>query len=78
MVERVAKALWEQYSVSMHPWSEAKPYEREKLHADARAAIAVMREPSEAMLLTAAKLGTLSSHGAPYETWQEMIDEALR
>jgi len=43
-VERVAKALWEQYATSMRPWSGAKPYEREKVLAHARAALAAMPE----------------------------------
>jgi len=75
MVERVAKALWEQYSVSIHPWSEAKPYEREKLHADARAAIAAMREPTAAMLESAWASALAEDADC---VWRDMIDEALR
>jgi hypothetical protein len=49
-LEQVARALWEQYATTTRKWEEAKPYERKKLLADARAAVEALRDPGEAAM----------------------------
>lgn len=64
MVERVAKALVE-------AWPSWGTWDDEVARDGARAAIAAMREPTEAMLNTPEWLSIR-------HRWQAMIDEALK
>ncbi len=72
MVERVARGMWERTHDGTWP-KDDDPETIELYRDDARAAIAAMREPTEAMWeahADADKLGI--SH------WHAMIDEALK
>ena len=69
MVERVAKAIAAEFSHLGTGWDEI-----------ARAAIAAMREPTEAMKSVEGVHWGYSCHvcGGLKEGWQAMIDEALK
>lgn len=69
MVERVALAMQEKAEGPTHGNFGERPHESYvKL---ARAAIAAMREPTEAML-------ERGDHGTSADGWAAMIDEALK
>jgi hypothetical protein len=83
MVERVAKAvhkLWCEFNEETGLYEDLTPKEKEFSILASRAAIAAMREPTEAMILAchgAPDLHPDDAHGI-VESWQSMIDEALR
>jgi len=72
MIERVARAI---HSAEVEdegdPWNDLGDYVQGEYRTLARAAIAAMREPTEAMLGPPWNYGRL-------EIWQAMIDEALK
>lgn len=77
MIERVARAFCmvaTDISMSEAEWkvaAEQEPEEVENFRRAARAAIAAMREPTDAMIMAV-------SGGPCLDEWQAMIDEALR
>jgi hypothetical protein len=81
MVERVARTIWDEWSLWGSPIREAKPNWAD-LTADqqgigrriARAAIEAMREPSPAMH----RAGAASVGSAAGRVWHAMIDTALK
>lgn len=82
MVDRVARALFQRdvdEDICDGTWEES-PALHEKFFADARAAIAAMREPASAMQDEA--VGVLDSHDVGSHeagiVWRAMIDEALK
>ena len=84
MVEQVAKAIYDCHKLiqpSSFTWEETiEPRHREAWLKYARAAIAAMREPTPAMLKACDSImggGFQNSH-SDLETWQEMIDAALK
>ena len=69
MVERVARALIVRYAEQHGGFTDRS---QDEFEADARAAIAAMREPDKAMSIA-------SNRGeSVLECWQLMIDEALK
>jgi hypothetical protein len=74
MVERVARAIYaagkDDYA---WPWDELNETRKEGVRDVARAAIAAMREPTEAML----QAGSDIAHVVTLDDWEYMIDEAL-
>lgn len=70
MIERVARALFIEYGHEPEEWCEAH---RVHYIAVARAAIAAMREPTEAMV-DASGMGSQLTSGM----WSAMIDAALK
>ncbi len=92
-IERVARAIFANWREQMikdgeDPDQVATTYEAlsepEKIYAlgNARAAIAAMREPSEAMLRAGKRaMGSYGAHDCEVpasEIWKTMIDEALK
>lgn len=85
MVERVAKAVFDEANRQQpHPsdkeWAQASVQDKGAAHSFARAAIAAMREPTEAMAVAGAK--TVEGHvwltgESIHRRWQAMIDAAL-
>lgn len=83
-LEEVARAICE---ADNHAWPEDDyngRFQRRAFLKQARAAIAAMREPTEAMLMAAREYGgaftsNVKQDCEPYlEAWQEMVDEALK
>jgi hypothetical protein len=75
MIERVARATHNHSREHANSWDELLPYYHNKYRQDARAAIAAMREPTEAMI----NAGDRTDHDVEAATvWQAMIDEALK
>lgn len=83
MIEIVARALFErreefraeQYtSYGRLSWAESPEHWKQELRGDARAAIAAMRDPTEAMIDTAFE----DLHPIHVLVWYKMIDEALK
>lgn len=83
-VEEVARAIYETepYQISMQsemPWADVHESQKEGFRVKARAAIAAMREPSEAMLFA---YGTTSmgpdDDALAKSVWHPMIDAALK
>ena len=87
MVERVARAMFARENRARDGWTWEREIENVDLRTywldSARAAIAALREPTEAMLMAAREdSGAYTSNAEqdcePYlEAWQEMIDAAL-
>jgi hypothetical protein len=75
-LEEVARALWEQYQVTTRPWIDTKPYEREKLISDARAAVQALRVPSEAIHAIILDYNDLFT--SPDDLWESLIDAILK
>jgi hypothetical protein len=75
MVERVAGALFE--AARGIKWEYADAANRGGFLTEARAAIATMREPTEAMIDECPYLGC-EAEGSPTEIWQAMIDAAMK
>ena len=75
MVERVAKELARVRQAAN--WGELAEKGREFWRKDARAAIAAMREPTEAMLSPPVAQRSWWEDMTPLTVWQAMIDEAL-
>jgi len=77
IVERVARAVrqnkFNRTRRHLDAFSEDSPPTENELD-DARAAIAALREPTEAMTAAANRL----NHPRDEEVWRTMIDEALR
>lgn len=78
MVEKVARALHEQFrktygGAAQTSWDDLSNFNRNYGLGLARAAIAAMREPTEAMVDRAA----MDEIFAPRLCWVDMIDEAL-
>jgi hypothetical protein len=80
MVERVAKAIWAlNEDTDCHDYDQLAPHARARADEWARAAIAVMREPTKAMI---------EAHHVVWEdadfneraadNWRNLIDEALK
>ncbi len=86
LVERVAAAVWKAWRGPEElgaAWPDVSERSRRIGRAMALAAIAAMREPSEAMLDAArdwsgAKYGKPIGDDAAIGCWQAMIDEALK
>lgn len=75
MVERVARAISaEHIRLDGMTWEQCHPKYQEDRRRMARAAIAAMREPTQAMILGDNKHDDYD----PKYVWQLMIDEALR
>ena len=74
MVERVAMALCDERWRG--DWPKLNEGEREDWRGAARAAIAAMREPIEAMINSAHD--RIAGEGEIADVWRAMIDEALR
>lgn len=85
MIERVAKALYEQVTNAdsdpfVTEWDNLREKYKDTWRDQARAAIKTMREPTEAM--TTCPMATCYNYG-PYgqaevrRIWSAMIDEAL-
>lgn len=81
MIERVAKAIFKDYDWSFAPKA---PFEEQELHLQeifrnlAKAAIAAMREPTDAMVKAAWRRNDDNDgKEADRENWQSMIDAAL-
>lgn len=80
MVERVAAAMVDA-DFDVDSWRHVDENMKDRLRAMARAAIAAMREPTEAMV--ASGLAENGRGAGTYEdytldAWQAMIDEALK
>lgn len=77
MVERVGRGM------ARYNWPHASPADIDEMwdawEGDARAAIAAMREPTEAMVDTGRDVGPDRPYGAheTRATWSAMIDTAL-
>lgn len=79
MVERVAVAIYSKHlGSSGHPWNDVPDEFREGMKILARAAIAAMRDPTEAMLLAGGDLNSMGDYPSPGISWERMIDEALK
>lgn len=86
MVERVAKALaFVRVAAHSHTtltpddiWRGLDPVNQDLVRFDARAALAAMREPTEAMSVAGgeAQQQSIGSWGEPKVVWRAMIDEA--
>ncbi|HLX18470.1 MAG TPA: hypothetical protein VKS24_25055 [Bradyrhizobium sp.] len=84
MVERVAEAIYKTDPVGVRPWQDAPISNRDDCLACARAAIAAMREPTEAMV-EAGEAEMYEHHEKPEDwtlentktAWMMMIDAAL-
>lgn len=81
LIERAAIALCAQSVVRLtgapNPgeWSTNQEYMRERYRQNARAVLAAIREPTDAMINAAGESGEYPT----YESiWHAMIDEALR
>lgn len=75
-VEDVARAIYEgRNGAGCKAWSRLPKAHREPYILDALNAVHAMREPTESMLKNAHKGYCF---GRPLETYQEMIDAALR
>lgn len=78
MVERVARALFKSTygfaseEVAAKQFAQMRESQRDVLFRQARAAIATMREPTEAVLLAGYNELTME------DTWAAMIDAALK
>jgi hypothetical protein len=72
MVERIAA------SIKTKAWSLDLPLRDEECADLARAAIAAMREPTEAMLNVGYTTGGNYKPTGTLREWQAMIDEALK
>jgi hypothetical protein len=85
-IERVARAIDEQRERAFQEFSERCRGDPEagllpahvRALDEARAAIAAMREPTEAMIVAAALDPSNQGHVSQTGTWQAMIDEALK
>lgn len=73
MVERVAQAVHRAVYQLSHSWEAATEAEREYYRDKARAAIAAMREPTDAMEWVGYERRMTVG-----EFWTAMIDEALK
>jgi hypothetical protein len=75
MIEKVAKAMYEEHasrSNTLGPsWDEAGKHFNTFWHDLARAAIEAMREPTDAVILSA------NPSDLPCAAWAKMIDAAL-
>jgi hypothetical protein len=72
MIGRVAEALAKSRGVVI-----VDEVDYRQFAADARAAIAAMREPTEAMLQAGERQGDGYYNAGPWATWQAMIAAAL-
>lgn len=74
MVERVARAIAERdrNPADDDEWDQLKPWVQDAFREDARAAIAAMREPTDAMISEA-----MAERDCYYSIYTAMIDAAL-
>ena|SRR5947209_775032 len=91
MVERVARAMFESTRTHTHVgeiWDSRIAETQDWYRGTARAAIAAMREPTEAMIEAAysfsspikaegAEIGSIRQRHEPADAWRAMIDQAL-
>lgn len=78
MIERVARAICRAGICGPRDHlNEQEDRNWRKFELEARAAIAAMREPTEAMI-TAADVEVHSDFLPPHMTWERMIDAALK
>ncbi len=80
MIERVAQAISSSFHEEGYIEGLSDPSEWEEFRKAAREAIRAMREPTAKMLAAPKKImggGFQNSHSDD-ETWEAMIDEALR
>jgi len=75
MIERVARAM---LATGPLTWDQIHPKSQSDYIKMARAAIAAMREPSEAMIKEGAYGSGEDSAGVACGAWKAMIDEALK
>lgn len=77
IVERAAKAMVEKCAGT--PWEQLTEYDRDIMRNAARAAIAALREPSDAMLRSVDNEASdkFVARGRAYSAWTSMIDTAL-
>jgi hypothetical protein len=74
MIERVARALWNDMNLDI-PWG----FDEERNYlGHARAAIEAIREPTAAMLFVGANDEAGFTQRNILQSWQLMIDEALK
>lgn len=73
MIERVAKAIWG----DLGGWDDLNGDTKETVRKEARAAIAAMREPTEAMLDTTVNPHCVETMEDIRDVWTDMIDAAL-
>jgi hypothetical protein len=75
-VERVARALWDAAGDLRDPerWDETSERFRDDYRRRARAAIAALREPTEAMILAGVHHDNMGDMAG---RWRAMIDAAL-
>lgn len=85
LVERVARAIWERSrNPHIFPWADVHPEVKAGLLADARAAIAEMREPTYGMIGAGGKVIATGHPVAGEHLWdansayKAMIDAALK
>lgn len=84
MIERVAKAIWEKHRAMLlgEEWEELDRFTTERYRGYASAAIAAMREPTEAMEIaghgTAIDVDGTTHMVSAKACWQAMVDEALK
>lgn len=76
MVERVARALYAVNTGGAASWEDEAPEFQQWVCEQARAAIAAMREPTEAMVEEGAS--EIRAAGGPEFVWRAMIDAALK
>lgn len=82
MVEQVAKAIWYSDPEQDEDWDTIPPHWKDEFYPKARAAIAVMREPTDRMKLAGARSIGRSMREANYlvrslKCWQVMTTIAL-
>lgn len=84
MIERVASAIWAARQEVHGQWPDDGPYEdqpaqvRDWVRAEARAAIAAMREPAEEQFDQVSDTGRMWRDLTSREVYQAMIDGALK
>jgi hypothetical protein len=83
MIERVARALWVQHTGRGDWWDDPSyaaltEETRNGYRGFARAAIAAMREPSQAMIEAGGKVVLhIGDHRSSADVWRAMIDEVM-
>lgn len=79
MVERVARAIGSSGHAEQdgHLWDEEREFERQFLLEQARAAIAAMREPTDAMVAEGHAVYAADPRLALHDLWRAMVDAAL-
>lgn len=79
MIERVAEAIYQKRNgFGCKPWARLTRSHQEPYKSDASAAIAAMREPTDAMVHAATRRADNGDRESIYHSiWRSMIDAAL-